>query len=591
MTRSRNGISRRTSRMPIGRGRWLLACICAFALLLPLLPVPGIASAAAGFATVEIGSALYDSRPEISGPRAVWETAEAGAVAIYTWTPTEGTVRIATDSSWTSVRPRVSGDRVVWQGRTVPHDDTTTEIFTWTPDGGTVRITTNATLDDNVDVSGDRVVWEGKTGSTATSYEIYTWTPSGGIVRLTANSTEDRMPRVSRDRIVWRGTGGSDGGTDHEIFTWTPGGATVQLTANSYQESDPQVSSDRVAWHMSSGFFSSQRDIYTWTPASGTVQITSTPLADEFPRVSGDRVVWTRYVGIAGLEIFSWTPSEGLVQLTNNEVDDYEPQVSGDRVVWSGVDGNSGGWEIYTWTLAGGTVQLTANTSFDSMPAVSGDRVVWNGEASAGGGAYSIYLWGPASEPGGPGASGQVTVSAEVAASQGEILSLTILAGSAPDGGTVSDASLDFGLVSPGTAKTGSHFLKVTTNAAAGYNVLTAESHPLQTRSAGTVIQPIHVIPDVTGDDGSITEAVTGPWLLNSTYGFGFTASGTDALFSGGYRQFADASLSETPQPVMTNSGPVEDSQIEVGYKLNVSPTQAAGVYTNTLVYVAIGNF
>jgi hypothetical protein len=535
-----------------------------------------------------------DSAPQISGGRVVWQGtggADGGTdYEIFTWTAATGTVQITTNDAHDR-EPQVSGDRIVWQGVGGTDGGTDYEVFTWTPSGGTVQLTANDESEWHAGVSGDRVVWRGYDNGWP---YIYTWTPSGGTEFLPQTGSD---PQVSGDRVVFRGDSLASGGgpQDTEIFTWTPGDGLVQLTSNRIGDANPQVSGDRVVWEGGEGENGgSDVEIFTWTPDDGMQQITANDWHDVRPQVSADRVVWETSGGTG--DIYSWTPDDGIVRLGTSYVDEWDVRVSGDRVVWIGtpLHNSLAGTEIFFWDPAAGVTQITANEEADTSPVVSADLVVWQGTGGDDEGVdYEIFTWSTSGGSGGGNAtSGQITVSAEVAAPDEPVLVFTITAGSAPDGGTVTDASLDFGLVSAGTAKMGSHFLKVTTNAPAGYNVLAGESYPLQTRAAaGTVPQPVHVIPDVTGDDGSITEAVTGPWLLNTTYGFGFTASGTDALFSGGYRQFADASLSETPQRVMANTGPVEDSEIEVGYKLNVSPTQAAGIYTNTLVYVAIGNF
>jgi hypothetical protein len=147
----------------------------------------------------------------------------------------------------------------------------------------------------------------------------------------------------------------------------------------------------------------------------------------------------------------------------------------------------------------------------------------------------------------------------------------------------VSATAIDFGTLVPEAPKTGSHRLSVTTNSESGYMVTAGESRPLTSGS--------NRIPDVLGDDGSITEIVRGPWSLATTYGFGFTLTGADAAFSGDYKQFADASAGEAAQPIMANSSAVTASEVEVGYKVNIGSTQPSGNYTNTISYVATANF
>ena len=147
-------------------------------------------------------------------------------------------------------------------------------------------------------------------------------------------------------------------------------------------------------------------------------------------------------------------------------------------------------------------------------------------------------------------------------------------------------SSIDFATLSHEVPKAGTQRLTVSTNAQGGYSVTSAEDHALRNGS--------YTIPDVLGDGGGITEAISGSWALTSSHGFGYglsNASGTDAAFTSGFKQFADASASEAAQPVMTATGPRTGSAVDVTYKVNIGPDQAQGTYTNTLTYVCTGNF
>jgi hypothetical protein len=127
--------------------------------------------------------------------------------------------------------------------------------------------------------------------------------------------------------------------------------------------------------------------------------------------------------------------------------------------------------------------------------------------------------------------------------------------------------------------------LQVTTNASNGYAVTASEDGPL---TSGT-----YTIPDVLGDASDITETLSGAWTLPTTYGFGYTltdVSGTSAAFTSGYKHFADTGVAETPQDVMTNTGPASADAVDVGYKINIGPAQVEGAYANTLTYIATGN-
>jgi hypothetical protein len=177
-----------------------------------------------------------------------------------------------------------------------------------------------------------------------------------------------------------------------------------------------------------------------------------------------------------------------------------------------------------------------------------------------------------------------VTVSVEV--QQVQTLTLSVTAGYAPDGGSVTDSDINFSVAAAGTPNSGSHRLVVSTNAANGYFVTAEADRPLASGS--------DQIADVTGDNGDITETTSGAWNNATTYGFGYTLAnwtGSDAAFTSGYRQFADRSAAEAAQVIMANDSPTEGSQVDVIYKLNISPMQPSGVYTNTITFIATGNF
>ncbi len=219
-----------------------------------------------------------------------------------------------------------------------------------------------------------------------------------------------------------------------------------------------------------------------------------------------------------------------------------------------------------------GNVYLNQSLNYTVPPGGAGTYFLVL-SASAGAGRYTFnYQVTPA--PGGGGAgggspqSGNVSVSANVDIAPPS-LTFSISPGISPVGGTVSATAIDFGTLAPDTPKTGTHVLSVTTNSASGYMVTAAENHPL---TSGT-----NQIPDVLGDDGSITDLVSGPWSLAATYGFGFTLTGADAAFTGNYRHFADATAGEASVAVMSNAGAVAASEVHVGYKVNIGSTQPNG--------------
>lgn len=153
---------------------------------------------------------------------------------------------------------------------------------------------------------------------------------------------------------------------------------------------------------------------------------------------------------------------------------------------------------------------------------------------------------------------------------------------------TTTAATVPFGTLSTNTFKKGCHSLAVSTNAGDGYSITSQETDQL-TNSGGDTI------PDTTCDTGSCDESTGGAWVTATNNGFGHTCFGDDcvAAYSSGsnYRQFASIADSETAQVMQSNTDPVNNSTTTVIYQISVSATQAAGDYSNTVVYIATAQF
>lgn len=138
--------------------------------------------------------------------------------------------------------------------------------------------------------------------------------------------------------------------------------------------------------------------------------------------------------------------------------------------------------------------------------------------------------------------------------------------------------------------------LTLSTNAGAGYSVTAHELTSLRDSTTSNLIE------DSTGDSGSMDATTTSAWATaDDNAGFGYACgniSGTDCVITSTslYRQFActgtatslcSPNPSGTPVSVMTNNTAVSASQSRIEYKLTISGTQAAGSYSNTVVYIA----
>jgi IPT/TIG domain len=474
------------------------------------LPLSNVALAApfeAWFTSQVTSNSVDDSQSAVSGDRIAWLRYSSSNTQVYTWSPSGGTVQLASNSYGDD--PRVSGDRVVW----CSSDGHDWEIFTWTPASGTVRLTNNTYNDIWFDVSGDRVVWGGADANSC--LDVFTWTPAGGTVKLTTNVFCESI-HVSGDRVVWYVS--SEAGINPEpgICTWTPAGSVQRITTGT-GSSTPVVSDDRIVWEGLDG----QAGIYTWTPGGGVVKVDSKGWSNGHAEVSGDRVVWNRSDG-TDFENFTWTPGSGVVQLTSNTTDQDTPRVSGDRVVWADTDGAR---SVYCWTPDNGTVRLPSGGIGGWSPDVAGDRVVWSG----GDGTTDTEIYTAVAYP--------VTVP--------EIASITPATGPTTGGAKV--------------VINGSGFLSMTGAAAVKFGGVNATSYTVNSPTKITAVAPIHaagkVDVAVTAAGGTSSTAGTGDDFLYLTryeqtdshfaYSGTWTASSTTSASGGSFR-FCNATGSVT---------------------------------------------
>ena len=158
--------------------------------------------------------------------------------------------------------------------------------------------------------------------------------------------------------------------------------------------------------------------------------------------------------------------------------------------------------------------------------------------------------------------------------------------GGIPFSFSISSSSINFGLLEPTNPVTRTNILTVSNRSSGGYVVSSTEDHELKTPEGA-------LIPDTTCDSGTCNETASGTWSNTLTYGFGYRCDGVGTNYcaddfsdSAAFKQFANRANSEDQQTVMKGtSGRNHKSQIT--YKVNVSGSQAAGYYTNTITYVA----
>jgi hypothetical protein len=153
----------------------------------------------------------------------------------------------------------------------------------------------------------------------------------------------------------------------------------------------------------------------------------------------------------------------------------------------------------------------------------------------------------------------------------------------------ISSLFIDFGPITPGAPVTRTNNLTVSNGSAYGYTVLVRENHPLRVNSSG------FSIPDTTCDSGTCNETTSGTWANLTTFGFGYRCDniiGADCQsgFSNAndYRQFPSSESAELAFPVMRGVNRGRNIQSQITYKVNVSTSQAAGLYENAITYIAV---
>ncbi len=153
----------------------------------------------------------------------------------------------------------------------------------------------------------------------------------------------------------------------------------------------------------------------------------------------------------------------------------------------------------------------------------------------------------------------------------------------------ISNLSINFGSLVPGTPSTLSNILTITTGSAFGYTVKAIEDHPLS-RSDG-----LANIPDTACDLGTTClQTSANIWADNARYGFGYNMSGADItgdfVNSTYYRPFPAQNVDQ-PAIIMSKNGIATSSAATVTYKINIAGGQAAGTYQNAIQYIAIPAF
>ena len=164
---------------------------------------------------------------------------------------------------------------------------------------------------------------------------------------------------------------------------------------------------------------------------------------------------------------------------------------------------------------------------------------------------------------------------------------------STPFSFSISNTKIDFGILAPTNPVTRTTKLTVSNTDALGYSVSSAQNHELMVPTTGAVI------PDTTCDDGRCSESIASEWTNTLTYGFGYRCDKENATCVVGdssfvpenyFKQFANSGKDESAATIMSG-GRGRGQEATIMYKVNISSSQPAGTYNNSVTYLATPNY
>jgi len=154
---------------------------------------------------------------------------------------------------------------------------------------------------------------------------------------------------------------------------------------------------------------------------------------------------------------------------------------------------------------------------------------------------------------------------------------------------SISNTFVDFGILSPTVSVLRTNQLTISNGSANGYQVLASQNHNLRVNARGTEI------PATTCDSGTCNTTTSDVWTNSLTYGFGYRCdniTGTDCATgfasASNYKSFAS---SPSAVAVMTGANVGRSKVTQITYKLNISNSQTAGLYTNIINYIAMPTY
>jgi hypothetical protein len=163
---------------------------------------------------------------------------------------------------------------------------------------------------------------------------------------------------------------------------------------------------------------------------------------------------------------------------------------------------------------------------------------------------------------------------------------------------SIDNLDIDFGALVPNIGTTQTNIITITTPTGHGYEIANLESYPLTSNDTNSTI------PDTTCDNEDCDQTTSKEWIEDTTYGFGFNATGInssgvvtnigtsnyfdDSTF---FRPFANNANNQPAQVFMSEDNPVVNHSANITYKVNITTNQPSGSYQNNISFIAIPKY
>lgn len=150
---------------------------------------------------------------------------------------------------------------------------------------------------------------------------------------------------------------------------------------------------------------------------------------------------------------------------------------------------------------------------------------------------------------------------------------------------------IDFGELSPTNPSVRTQELSVKNTGAPSFSLFVKKDHPLQ--------NPLQtIIPDTTCDNGMCNDTRASVWQNTLAFGFGYRCDAISPItcrkdFStpAEFMQIPNEKDAKQFTQVATGHSLPNPSSIKITYKVNTSPSQEEGTYTNTITFLLAPGF